>query len=475
MAREVREEGHGVRRVAPPPAAATTGFRASRAARTISAPLGGSDSPLTARRILLLWAPLAASWLLMGVELPLFTACVARMADPEVNLAAYGSLVFPIALVIEAPIMMLLAAATALASDAESWGRVRRFMHKASAALTALHVLIAFTPLFDLLAERVFKVPAEVVEPARLGLRIMTPWTWSIAYRRTHQGVLIRHERGRVVMLGSAVRLLANVGVYAIGLALTRAGHAPQGIVVGAAAVASGVLAEALFIGACTRALLASHPLPARAVGATLTRADFLRFYVPLALTPLIALATQPIGAAAMARMRDPLESLAGWPGVHGLLFLVRTGGFAFNEVVLSLLAVPGAVAALRRFGLALGILSSAVLVLLAFTPLAGAWFGSVSGLTPDLVEAASTAVLFAAPWPFAQALASWFQGSLTFHKRTRYVTESMVVYFVAVTGFLWCGVNLSAARGLAWAVGSLTAASLVQTAWLGWRARALR
>ena len=46
----------------------------------------------------------------------------------------------------------------------------------------------------------------------------MTPWTWSIAYRRTHQGVLIRHERGRVVMVGSAVRLLANLGVYAIGL-----------------------------------------------------------------------------------------------------------------------------------------------------------------------------------------------------------------------------------------------------------------
>src|SRR5262245_45760084 len=114
----------------------------------------------------------------MGVELPLFTACVARMPSPEVNLAAYGSLVFPIALVIEAPIMMLLAAATALAADEETWGRVRRFMHKASACLTAVHVAVAFTPLFDVLARRVFDVPPEVVEPARLGLRILVPWTW---------------------------------------------------------------------------------------------------------------------------------------------------------------------------------------------------------------------------------------------------------------------------------------------------------
>ena len=127
-----------------------------------------SEAPaLTPRRILTLWWPLALSWLLMGVELPLFTACVARMPDPKVNLAAYGSLVFPIALVIEAPIMMLLAAATALASDAESWGRVRRFMHKAGACLTALHVVLAFTPLFDLLA-RDGRVDRHAVENRRL-------------------------------------------------------------------------------------------------------------------------------------------------------------------------------------------------------------------------------------------------------------------------------------------------------------------
>ena len=269
---------------------------------------------LGARRILALWWPLALSWLLMGVELPLFTACVARMSEPEVNLAAYGSLVFPIALVIEAPIMMLLAAATTLAGDRESWERVRRFMHKASACLTALHVAVAFTPLFDWLAEGVFGVPAAVVEPARLGLRLMTPWTWAIAYRRTHQGVLIRFERSRPVVMGTGLRLAANATVYLLGFALLRHGVELPGIAVGATAVASGVLSEAGFIGWCTRTLLSERPLPASPGGVGLTRAAFLHFYVPLALTPLIALVTQPIGAAAMAHMRDPLLSLAAWP-----------------------------------------------------------------------------------------------------------------------------------------------------------------
>ena len=73
-----------------------------------------------------------------------------------------------------------------------------------------------------------------------------------------------------------------------------------------------------------------------------LTRLGFLRFYVPLALTPLMTLIAQPIGAAAMNRMPDVLESTAAWPGVHGLVFLTRSAPLAFNEVVVALLGAPG-------------------------------------------------------------------------------------------------------------------------------------
>jgi Na+-driven multidrug efflux pump len=433
------------------------------------------EPELSTRRILALWWPLASSWLLMGIELPLFTACVARMSAPEVNLAAYGSLVFPIALVIEAPIMMLLAAATALAGDRESWARVRGFMHKASACLTALHVVVAFTPLFDWLAGSLFGVPAEVVEPARLGLRIMTPWTWSIAYRRTHQGVLIRHERSRPVMIGTFLRLTANATVYALGFALLRHGIELPGIAVGAAAVASGVLSEAVFIGWCTRALLSERPLPASPGGVGLTHADFLRFYVPLALTPLIALVTQPIGAAAMAHMRDPLLSLAAWPAVHGLLFLVRTGGFAYNEVVLSLLSVPGSRRALRRFGLQLGAVSSACLFLLAATPLATLWFDGVMGLPEAVGALAVGAVALGVFWPFLQALQSWLQGSLTHLRRTRYVTEAMLVFFVVIAAAFYFGVCATDWRGVRFVVLALSFANLCQLGWLAVRYRGTR
>ena len=142
------------------------------------------------RRIVQTWWPLAGSWMLMAVESPALSAVVARLVEPEINLAAVG-VVYSLSLLIEAPIIMLLSASTALSKDWDSYLRLRRFMMRAGALLTALHVLVAFTPLYDVIVVRLIGAPAEIVEPVRVGLIIMIPWTWAIAYRRFNQGVLI--------------------------------------------------------------------------------------------------------------------------------------------------------------------------------------------------------------------------------------------------------------------------------------------
>jgi len=191
------------------------------------------------------WAPLAASWLFMGLELPLVSAVIARLPQPTIGLAAYGGVVFPLALLIESPVIMLLSASTALSRDESSYRIGRRIMLALGGGFTALHALVAFTPLYDLLARHALGIPEAVVEPARVGLRIMTPWTIAIAYRRFQQGVLIRFGRSREVGIGTAVRLGTNALVLGLGAA---AGTWP-GIAVGTAAVALGVIAEAAYAG----------------------------------------------------------------------------------------------------------------------------------------------------------------------------------------------------------------------------------
>lgn len=64
----------------------------------------------------------------MGFEGPAISAVLARLADPKINPAAFGGVVFPIALVVEAPIVMLLGASTALCKDHAACQRIRSFM-----------------------------------------------------------------------------------------------------------------------------------------------------------------------------------------------------------------------------------------------------------------------------------------------------------------------------------------------------------
>src|SRR5262249_41567272 len=87
--------------------------------------------------------PLAASWVLMGFELPAVSAAMARLPDPDRSLAAYGGVVFPLALLIESPILMLLAASTALSRDLRSYRVGRRFMLGLGLGFSAVHAVVA--------------------------------------------------------------------------------------------------------------------------------------------------------------------------------------------------------------------------------------------------------------------------------------------------------------------------------------------
>ncbi|MEI6171970.1 MAG: hypothetical protein WCQ45_05805, partial [bacterium] len=131
--------------------------------------MSGSERDLTTGQVFRTWWPLAASWVLMALEGPLQTIFVARLADPKIHLAAFGSLVLPIAMLIEAPIIMLLSASTALCVDHDAYRKIRRFMHGLSAVLTVLHIVIALSPLYHLLVVNVLHAPPEIVEPGRIG------------------------------------------------------------------------------------------------------------------------------------------------------------------------------------------------------------------------------------------------------------------------------------------------------------------
>ena len=432
-----------------------------------------SNKPLDQGLIFRTWLPLAASWILMGAELPLLSAIIARLEDPTIHLAAYSSIVFPLALVIESPIIMMLTASTALSRDQNSYEKLWKVMTWMSFVLTLLHVAIAFTPFYDTVVELLVKdadTLAKIREPGRIGLQIMTPWTWSIAHRRFHQGVLIRFGKAGVVGWGTGVRLVADAVILFIGFTLAKY----QGIVVATSAVAVGVIVEALYIRWKVEPILQGPLKEAEPKEPLITMREVILFYLPIAFAPTIGLLGQPILTRAMSQLPVPLMTLAVWPTLNSLIFMLRSAGIAYSEVVITLLDHPDGRKQLRRFAMTLSLVLSAPILILCLTPLINVWFLKFIGLKPELAQLGKSALWFALFLPAITTWGCYFEGILVHAKRSNPVTEAVIFFTSTLFIFLYLVVKQQSMPGLNAAVCALSLGSFTQMLWLWWRSLGL-
>ena len=81
----------------------------------------------TVRQMLALWVPLAASIVMMVLEPSTINVGLGRTANPELALAAFG-VAFSMALLVEAPILMLLDASVAINLIVLNWFAVNPVM-----------------------------------------------------------------------------------------------------------------------------------------------------------------------------------------------------------------------------------------------------------------------------------------------------------------------------------------------------------
>jgi hypothetical protein len=423
---------------------------------------------LALRRVAATWWPLAVSWLLMAAEPPILAAVVARLANPDIHLAAYGSVTFPLIGIIQAPILTLLSLSTAMSKDMDSFLKGRRLMFILGGGLTALYALIAFTPLYDVIVERLIGAPPEIVEPARLGMAVGLPWAFAVAYRRFHQGLMIRMEHARAVTVGTLFRFLADAIVIFLAFRI----ESLPGTVVATGMMVCGVITEAVYVGLRVRPVLRHELKDAPSPQDRILLRDMVTFFIPLGLTPLLNQLIRPIGSAALSRMPEPLVTLAIWPVIAGFSFLIVTPGAAFNEVVIAMLDRPGARRSLQVFMAFLMAVQFALMLVLSLTPLSYLWFWKVSGLPQDLALLGSQAFLLLIPGSLISPLNSWFSGVILHSRRSRVVTEGMAVYLAVYVLALWLGGRAAPVSGIFLAVSSSMLASLFQTAWLAFRSR---
>ena len=365
---------------------------------------------ITPRRIFSFWWPLLAVWVFMTIEQPVLAAAITRMPDATVNLAALW-VAFSLALLVESPIIQILSAATAVATSRERYRELLLFLTKIAGATTLLHGVLAVPPVFSFVAGNLLDVPPEVVPRARQVFLIMLPFSAAVGYRRLWQGVLIRLGRTRSVTESTLGRLLVMVGILLVAVNVFP--DSEKGHMWASGALIAGVVAGSAYaLWLLHRRGMAELPQadPRGLIGA----AALWKFYVPLASTSVIFLASRPLLTLGMSQAAFPLESLASWPVVHGLIIVFVSVGFSYQEVVIALLgASRDNTVPVGRFAWSAGAITSGLFGALAL--FGGAYWvvRVLFGLDAALLPFTTEALFIVIPVPFFMTLKSWYRGVL--------------------------------------------------------------
>ncbi|HLP46077.1 MAG TPA: hypothetical protein VK469_09025 [Candidatus Kapabacteria bacterium] len=402
------------------------------------------NTELTPKKIINFWYPLAASWLMMSIEGPFLAAIIARLPEPKYNLAAYG-VAFSFAMLVESPIIMLLSATTALCKNSDTFYKLRRFTFILNSAITSIMLIVLLPPVFHQLAEHLIELPHDIAQLTHIALLLLLPWPAAIGFRRFYQGILIRRGLTRRVAYGTMVRLISMATAAGI-LHFLKA----PGAYVGAASLAFGVTCEAiatrLMVRKALKELLQISPLPfspGMADEKPITYRFIARFYYPLALMNILSMGVYPMVTFFMGKSRNSIESLAVLPVINSLLFIFRSFGLSYTEVVIAQLGenknhyIP-----LRNFALFMAAAVSGGLTLVAFTPLGEIWFHQVSGLS---LELAAYTYLPIRLLVFLPALTVWinFQRAiLVTVNNTLPISLATFVEVGTVTGVLYAAIN---------------------------------
>ena len=386
-------------------------------------------NPLTQKTILRFWLPLAATWLMMSVEGPFLSALIARLAEPKYNLAAYG-IAFSLALIFEAPVIMMMSASTALVKNYKSFLQLRRFNYILITFLTFLISFFCLPDIFYFITEHLIGLPAEVSHLTHIAVIILIPWPAAIGFRRFYQGILIKNGLTRLVAYGTLIRLTSMSLTAFLLFMFTNA----PGVVVGAAALTSAVLCEAIASKIMTMRIINRLKVSSEFDETKLTQKSILKFYYPLALTSLLTLGIQPFVTFFIGQSRMAIESFAVMPVVTSLVFIFRALGLSYQEVVIALSGnkfenFPQ----LKSFAYKLALFSAGCLMLIAFTPLSEIWFREVSGLSEMLTRFAIIPLMIMSFFPAFTVLISFQRAVLVKAKNTKQITYGTAIEFIGI------------------------------------------
>jgi hypothetical protein len=420
-------------------------------------------------RISKLYLPLAVSWWLMMMDVPVLNLFLARAPEAELSLAAFGvanSLVF----MLEAPIYMMLELSIALSSSRSAFRTLRRFYIVAGLGLTAFGLVVLYTPLWRILLQDLMGIP-EGIAPAAAGtLRILMWWVFPIGWRRVYQGVLVREGQSVIIGVGTVLRLAVLGAAMYVGQALIPLPAA----YVGALAAGVGVLVETILIHFVARFSIGRRLPESENNPDSLSFGRLWSLFLPLAMTSVLFQVIPPLVTAGVASAPLAELSLAAWPVAWGLATVFWAPALALRQVSVALAHDRRAWRKVSRFVAFTGLVLSGALGLMGLTPLLYVVLHQLLGVSDQVANLAAPALRIMILLPLGYSLHSLYAGLLVLQSRPGTLRTAKIFNVTIVGAVLLVGLVYGGMQGAALGALALTTGTVIEAAWLWSKGRAV-
>ncbi len=419
------------------------------------------------REIFRFYVPLLLTSQMMTLSGPLINVAVGRASDPKLDLAAYW-IGFSILMFIESPCLISQQVTATLTTGYRSLFKIF-FTALAVGILAGItSVLVAVTPLGDIVFLRLIHTTAEVAARAGHVLLLLSPLPLLIALRGVGNGLAIRERKTVIIARATAFRVLVLASVVGAVVAL----NTGSGALAGAAALLTGLVVETTLV------LIGVMPFVRRFRAARdgdntdLSIADIFRVAMPLAVAAYVWTVSRPIVNGILGRLPDPVLAQAGFGVVAPVVLLTCSPLWALQNVSLILVKTKSDLARVLRFSVVLAVFFSIAIFIVLITPLRDLVLEGAFTLSPEMVREVTPALFLIVLEPYFLGWRSIAQGLLMKAKRTGIIGSVSLIKLVVILAVgIWFALFRPGVNGTVLGTALFIGGDLLDALFCGWQA----
>jgi Na+-driven multidrug efflux pump len=390
--------------------------------------IGGQVSSM---KILRIWGPSVFSYFCITAEMPIVTIFISRLGGDDA-IVAFG-LALTLLILFNMPAFALGATVAALAKGQKALKKLLVTTLLVGSACSIGLLLLVATPALNFISIKMLDLSPSIAYMISEGIWAFFLAPYLLACRRYCQGIMIVAHETKPIALATWARLCISLALafWTISYLLW------PPVFAGALSLTIGSACELAILSYFVRSKVKKIASKEASVPSTI---KILRYYSPIVVASILALAYQPIINTALSHMNEPEVSLTAWTVLFQFLGMFNSFTLEIDSITVTISRIKQKLSALKYCWLGLGCCLSAIVLVFALTPLGEFYFIALTHLSKMVADVTLTVLGYCLGIPALLVIRMWLRGRLIaqgFPSRVQYATGAgvcaLVLFFAAV------------------------------------------